>query len=996
MNAKHMLPCLLGIMLPAVVNAQAAYWQQQVDHQISVTLDDKANMLRGHSTITYQNNSPDSLKFIYFHLYPNAFRTDRTAYEKQAVENGHTDHYFSDADDRGYMDSLKFTASYDNGDPRSMGVVVTTDPDVIKLVLPDILPPGGRLLIETPFRVKIPKTFSRLGHGRESFQVSQWFPKPAVYDAKGWHPLPYLDQGEFYSEFGNYEVAVTLPANYIIMGSGNIQEESERAWLEKLAAQPLPADTLYKKSRPLSAEQMKTVTFEEQNIHDFAWFADKTWIVRKDTVSVPGGGVVEAFTCFTPEHQKAWSKSLVAVKTAINGYSSRVGAYPYRTVKAVEGPMPAGGGMEYPTITIIAATPDADMVRTAIVHEVGHNWFYGMLGSNERNNPWMDEGINSFYEQKLAPDESAFTKLTGGKDGNFLGYATLSATHNLLPANSDATLFPEMSYGVDIYGKTAYLVAWLEDYMGPDSFETAMKDYFRTWQYKHPQPEDFEAVMRRHSNKNLDWFFSEAMTTNKPVDFALQSVSKKDGLTVKIKNKTGFKAPVKIALYPGNQADSAFAWTEPFTGTATVNFPGIDRYKELKIAGVIPDYNIRNNDTRRRWKLKPFLGFNMDRTSKTFISPALGFNYYDGFMAGILLHNLTLPQHKFQYMLAPLYGFGSKTAAGTGVVGYTAYFDQGFLHDIQFNVEGKTFSYTKNKLNVDEAVHARFVKVAPEVIFNLRKPYPRSPVTRTLSLKGYWIREDQLDFNMSPVDSLYRPSKGGYEDNFYARIRYRHDNDRTFNPFNYTLEGQAGKQFAKLSVEANLRIDYFKKNKALYLRAYAGKFFNFASNDFDAYRYRIANTYSGANDYLYDETYLGRNEQRGFYAQQISMKEGGFKVNTLQYSQQLGLTDDWLFALNIKTDLPFWNLPVRIFADVATFADAKRINPSGAGVLYEAGLEVSVTDYITIYLPLVLSKDLSEYTKSVYPENRFLKTIAFSINLDRINWLKLPSKILKM
>lgn len=996
MNTKYILPCLLAVSLPGISHAQG-YWQQQVDHTISVTLDDKNNILRGHSAISYHNNSPDSLKFIYFHLYPNAFRTDRTAYEAQAVENGHTDHYFSSEQDRGYMDSLKFTTAYGNEAPRQIGVVVTADPDVVKLILPEVLAPGAVLQIETPFRVKIPKTFSRLGHDKESFQVSQWFPKPAVYDRKGWHPLPYLDQGEFYSEYGNYNVAVTLPANYIVMGTGNIVEAEEKAWLDKLAASPLPAATTYKNGPPAAAEQMKTVTFEEQNVHDFAWFADKTWIVRKDTLSLPGSdNVIEAYTCFFPAHQQAWAKSLASVKTAITEYNKRVGPYPYKTVKAVEGPMPAGGGMEYPTITIIASTNEADLVHTAVVHEVGHNWFYGMLGSNERNHPWMDEGINSFYEQKIAPDQSAFNKLAGGKDGNFLGYATFSATHNLMPANSDAAAFPEINYGLDIYGKSAYMLAWLEDYMGKEQFETAMKDYFQTWQYKHPQPEDFETIFRKHSTQNLDWFFNEAMTSNKPVDFALQSVSKKDGVTVKVKNKTGLKTPAKVYLFRNNNTDSTFAWTEPFTGSTTVNFPGATEYSQLKIADVIPDYNIRNNDTRRRWALKPFLGFTMGRVNKTFIAPALGFNYYDGFMAGILLHNLTLPQHKFQYALAPLYGFGSKTAAGTGIIGYTAYFDQGFLHDIQFNLEGKTFSYTKSNLNVDDAVHARFVKVAPEVVFNLRKPYPRSPVSRSLSLKGYWIREEQLNFTMNPVDSLYRPSKGGYEDNFYGRVRYQHRNERTFNPFDYTLEAQGGKQFAKLSLEANLRIDYFKKNKALYIRGYAGKFFSFTDNDFDSYRYRIANTYSGANDYLYDETYLGRNEQRGFYSQQISMKEGGFKVNTLQYSQQLGLTDDWLFALNIRTDLPFWNLPVRLFADVATFADAKRINPSGAGVLYEAGVEVAITDYLTVYLPLILSKDLNEYTKSVYPENRFLKTISFSINLNKLNWLKLPSGILKM
>ncbi len=387
---------------------------------------------------------------------------------------------------------------------------------------------------------------------------------------------------------------------------------------------------------------------------------------------------------------------------------------------------------------------------------------------------------------------------------------------------------------------------------------------------------------------------------------------------------------------------------------------------------------------------------NLDTKHKIWISPALGFNYYDGFMAGVLLHNLTLPQNKFQFAVAPLYAFGSKTFAGTGFMSYTKYYDGGMLHDIQFSLSGKTFSDNKNNNNVDDYLYSRYVKIAPEVIFTLRKPNWRSPVTRTLSLKAYYIQEGKFDFTQDPVDSLYRPSKGDAVNNFYGRVQYTYTNKRTFNPFSYQLEGQIGKEFAKLSAVANLRIDYFQKNKALYIRAYAGKFFNLASNEFDSYRYNIATTYTGQNDYLYDETYFGRNQQSGLWSQQISMKEGGFKVNTLKYASQLGLTDDWLFAVNLKTDIPYLKLPIRLFADFGTFANAKQQNPSGASVLYDAGIELYISDYLNIYFPLILCKDFKDYTNSVYTDKKFARTITFSLNIGNINWTKLPVKILSM
>lgn len=994
-----MNPKLTGIavllFLHQAVFAQQTYWQQKVDNNIAVTLDDKAHLLRGVISITYQNNSPDTLKFIYFHLYPNAYSTDRTAFEKQAVENGNTDHYFSDEKDRGYIDSLKFSVVDAKNTIVPAGYVSTKDPDIIRLILPEPLPPGGKTDIETPFRVKVPLTFSRLGHRGQAYQISQWFPKPAVYDAKGWHPIPYLDQGEFYSEYGNYHVEITLPENYIVMGTGNILEPQENAWLDSLSKLPLPTGNTKDTIKVASSSTMKTVTFEEENIHDFAWFADKRWIVRKDTVAVPGTrNITTVYSCFLPWHQKGWGKSTDWIKTAVNGYSKAVGPYPYKTVKVVEGDLKAGGGMEYPTVTVIAAGNDEEEVGDVIVHEVGHNWFYGILGSNERQYPWMDEGINSFYEHKFAPSVLQSSRVLGLNDLNELAYRQFSSTHDLVPADTAAAVMPELNYGIDIYTKSSRMLDWLEAYMGKNNFDKAMQEYYTTWQFKHPQPENFESIFRKHSDKNLDWFFNEAMSSTKPVDFAVGSISKSNGITATIKNKTGLKAPAQVVLYNAN--DTAVAWTEPFTGSTSVTFPGVNSYNKIKIADAIPDYNAMNNEDRSPLAIKGFLGINTQPKTKIWISPAIGYNYYDGFMAGLLFHNLTIPQHKFQFALAPMYGFGSGTAAGTGFMGYTAYFDQGWFHDIQFNLEGKTFSFDKTDQNISDYIHARYVKVAPEIIFNLRKPGWRSTVERSISIKGYWIREEQFAFSLNPDDSLYYPSKGGYEDNFYGRIRYQHRNERTFNPFNYTLEGQIGKQFAKLSLEANLKIDYFKKGKALYIRGYAGKFFNLANDNNESYRYRIANTYSGWNDYLYDEIYLGRNERTGFWSQQISMKEGGFKVNTLQYSNQVGLSDDWLFALNIKTDLPFWKLPVRLFADVGTFSNAKKLNPSGATILFDAGVEVYIGDYLSIYLPLVMSKDFSEYTKSVYPDNRFFKTISFSLNLGNINWGKIPSKILKL
>lgn len=994
------------------MQAQEGYFQQRVDTRLQVTLDDTAQILNGFEELYYQNNSPDTLSYIYFHLWPNAYKNDRTAYVKQAVENNDTKFYFAKHSDRGYIDSLHFEV-----DGSIAEIAFTGDIDIIKLILPHPLMPGSRIKITTPFRVKIPFTFSRMGHSGQSYQISQWFPKPAVYDKYGWHPIPYLDQGEFYSEYGSYDVSITLPKNYIVMATGNLLNTDEEQWLGELSHQPLPNDTLYKNSFPASSSETKTLHYIEDNIHDFAWFADKRWVVRKDTVAVPGSdNIVTAYTAFLPKDQKGWANGVQSLKTTVVELSRHVGPYPYKTIKAVEGSLEAGGGMEYPTVTVISPSNSPANNHTVIVHEAGHNWFYGMLGSNERLYPWMDEGINSFYEKEI-------TKLHNGQDTGVdsagakkaktgvalsSGNLTVSAAGNLealafsypMSVHTDmasgwrADTFKPINYEGDVYEKTPYMMRWLRGYMGDEDFEAAMKDYFNQWKFKHPYPEDFEKIMKAHTAKDIDWFF-KLMNSDEPVDFAIKKITTSQGINITVKNKGRIAAPVRINMMQHDGKDTAFVWTDPFKGTTQTGFEVTDFYKKIWIYEDIPDYMLRNNSSESKLKVRPILGLNADNNKKLWVMPAVGYNYYDGFMLGALFHNITVPQNKFQYILAPMFAFGSKTFSGTGRIGYTAYIDEGWLHDIQLNLEGKTFSYGKSDLNIDDYLHARYVKAAPEVVFNLRKPYARSTVERSISIKGYWIGEDQLAYNQDAVDSLYRPFRNGYANNFYARLQYNHSNYRTFNPFSYRFEGQMGKDFAKLSVEGNLKIDYFKKGKALYLRGFAGKFFNFADNDYETSRYWFATTYTGANDYLYDGTFLGRNESTGFASQQVAIRDGGFSYRTQQYASPVGISGDWLFAVNVKTDLPLGKIPLRAYANLSTFSNAKKLNPSGAQALFEIGLELHLTQYISVYFPVYVSKDYSEYSKSILGKNRYLKTISFSVNIENIDWFNLPKMLLR-
>ncbi|RYZ91946.1 MAG: M1 family peptidase, partial [Moraxellaceae bacterium] len=206
-----LLTFLSFFLFAANTSGQQNYWQQEVNHVISVSLNDTDHTLTAQTQIEYINNSPDELTFIWFHLWPNAYKDRHTAMAKQMVRNGSSKFYFAKESERGYIDGLDFKI---NGQAARLEAHPEFI-DVTKLWLNEPLKPGQKITIPTPFTVKLPGDFSRLGHDGQSYQITQWYPKPAVYDRKGWHEMPYLDQGEFYSEFGKFDVSITLPDNYV-------------------------------------------------------------------------------------------------------------------------------------------------------------------------------------------------------------------------------------------------------------------------------------------------------------------------------------------------------------------------------------------------------------------------------------------------------------------------------------------------------------------------------------------------------------------------------------------------------------------------------------------------------------------------------------------------------------------------------------------------------------------------------------------------------------
>ena len=506
----------LSFGLFVFANAQN-YWQQQVDYKIDVALDVKKHALKGFLTLDYTNNSPDKLDFIWFHLWPNAYKNDNTAFAKQVKADKDGEKRLKSIKDRGYLDSLDFKVS-----GQKLKVEVHPENiDVIKVYLPQPLASGQKVVLTTPFYTKLSSYNSRSGYEGDTYMVCQWYPKPAVYDRKGWHPMPYLDQGEFYSEFGNFTVNITTPSKLIVGASGILQTEAEKAQYKEMGKANLAAKTKANKIAYKPVGSTKTLTYRAENVHDFAWFADKDFVVRYDTLQLASGNIVDVFTFHHPDGNKHWVNSTEYVKTGTRSFSGYIGEYAYPVVQAVEGPKNVmSGGMEYPMITLITS-PDADEERldAVITHEVGHNWFYGMLASNERQHAWLDEGINSYYQFRYEAEKwkansifgNAIPKeLTQRPVPEFLNavYGALNSIPMEGAIETPAADFKSKDdYGLITYVKTAVWMYALEQEFGKEKVDRAVKAYFNEWKFRHPYPEDFKAAFEKELGRDLTPYF---------------------------------------------------------------------------------------------------------------------------------------------------------------------------------------------------------------------------------------------------------------------------------------------------------------------------------------------------------------------------------------------------------------------------------------------------------------------------------------------------------
>lgn len=511
----------LILALPSITWSQTdsvrTYWQQEVNYKIDVALNDKDHSLKGSLSLEYINNSPDNLDYIWFHLWPNAYKNENTAYAKQVFRDADGKKRWNEMKEKGFIDGLDFKVDGEK-------VKTEYDPqniDILKVFLAKPLAAGQKITISTPFTVKLPTYSSRSGHMDKSYMICQWYPKPAVYDRKGWHPMPYLDQGEFYSEFGSFDVTINVPSAYVIGATGTMQNKDELAKYKEIGKANNSTTGKLTRYKATGSSATKSLQYKGQNIHDFAWFADKDFIIRYDTAQLTSGAVIDVFTYGYEKGNENWKKSVSYVEDAIRKYSNWIGEYPYPVAQAVEGPKNVmSGGMEYPMITLITS-PNADEpeMDAVITHEVGHNWFYGILATNERDHAWMDEGMNTYYQFRYEAEKYKANSIFGSAlpeevkqkplaEFQAIVYTQLSQLPMEEPIETPSADFKDKdTYGIVIYMKTAIWMYIAEMSAGRENLDKVIQAYFADWKFKHPYPEDLQAEFKQQLNLEFKGLF---------------------------------------------------------------------------------------------------------------------------------------------------------------------------------------------------------------------------------------------------------------------------------------------------------------------------------------------------------------------------------------------------------------------------------------------------------------------------------------------------------
>ena len=601
------------------------YWQNRADYKLDVKLNEATNEIAGTEILTYTNNSPLKLNFIWMQLDQNLFKKDSRGSAIVPL-NGSRNGGGGQEFDAGYkIKSVKILSGAKN--EKATPVEYLIEDTRMQIFLPkELAANGGNIKIQIEYSFISPEYGSdRMGiynaKNGKVFTVAQWFPRVAVFDdIVGWNTIPYTGPGEFYLEYGDLDISITTGSNMIVVSSGELLNASEVYTTEQLkrwAAATVSDKTVIIRSaqevtdansRPKNKAELKW-HFKIKNARDAAWAASSSFIIDAAKINLPSGKKGLAISAYPLESDgdMAWGRSTEYVKSTIEYYSNKWYEYPYPAATAVAG---TPGGMEYPGIVFCGARARQGGLWGVNDHEFGHTWFPMIVGSNERLYGWMDEGFNTFINSLSAANfNNGEYKSKVPQDKNRIG--AMYTAPGLEPMLTYVDNYKERNNGTLSYSKPGEGLTLLRDViLGEDRFDRALRTYIKRWAYKHPTPDDFFHTIENVAGESLQWFWRGWFVNNWRLDVAVRSVKYNDstnfakGAIITLDNLEKMAMPVILEVktvsgktdrikLPVEIWQRNVAWSFSYPCTEEIESVSYDPDK------VLPDYNPSNNTWKR-------------------------------------------------------------------------------------------------------------------------------------------------------------------------------------------------------------------------------------------------------------------------------------------------------------------------------------------------------------------------------------------------------------
>jgi hypothetical protein len=598
----------------------AKYWQNRVDYQISASIDTAAKTLTATEKLVYTNNSPDALQYLWLQLDQNTYKKDARSNFSTAFSPGANQHTC------GYQIE---SVAISNGKTTAKADFVITDTRMQIRLTKALAPSGGTITFNIKYSYTIPGNFgNRTDYVATKngviFEIAEWFPRMCVYDdSHGWDTLPFLGSGEFYLEYGNIDYQVTVPSDMIVAGSGELVNPTEVLTAKQVArlAEARGSDKtvmirtpeeVMNASLKQSAKQAVTWHFKMLNTRDVAFGASKAYVWDAARVNLPGGKKSLAMSVYPVESagDAAWGRATEYLKKSIEYFSAKWFVYPYPVAINEAG---IAGGMEYPGILFDGITDRGKELYWVTAHEIGHNWFPMIVGSDERRYGWMDEGFNTFIDV-YASDEFNHGEYAPKRDGEYAPGGGNPADE-IIPTTTDpnapsimtaADAVPEKYRHPLTYFKPAFgLILLREQIIGKNRFDYAFRNYIEKWAYKHPQPDDFFRSMENGAGEDLGWFWKGWFYNNYALDLALIDAKyvdndPKKGIRITVSNKEQMAMPftVEVKLKDGTKQRTYFpveTWQQnkaiSFILTTTAEAESVT----VDPDAALPDINRKNN-----------------------------------------------------------------------------------------------------------------------------------------------------------------------------------------------------------------------------------------------------------------------------------------------------------------------------------------------------------------------------------------------------------------